>query len=202
MERLKGVERMLLDIYDDDIWKQPVIANIFHDINKKEIIGIKPVSKADTQLLVYIALMYDKYSPIRKETLVNRKAIALSQAKVKTQDVADAWANMTDKRVIMFAHYYLKHQNDKAWATLCSMNDFFWELQLNMGLTNVQDAEDPIKQLTLKAKLREEFEKTTASIQAQEDLIFGDNTEKKEAIINFYPEEFALLLEQMDRDNV
>ncbi len=201
-EKLRNTGAMLVDIYEDNLHELPIVRSIYQEINSNPTKEFPSIGKPDQQMLIYVALMYDKNSPIRKETIVNRKTIALQQAGVNNNTTIENWTSLNNKRLIMMIHYYLRHQNDKAWAALCTIEEFFWELE-NQLLTSIGNKSDDIlKELGLKSKLRDEFAKTIEEITRYQDIVFGDNKEKIDEIINFYPEDFVELLEQKQKERL
>jgi hypothetical protein len=66
-------------------------------------------------------------------------------------------------------------------------------MELSSSLSSKDD--DILKNLQVKAKLRDEFSKTIEEITKYQDIVFGDNKEHMDEIINFYPEDFVEALE-------
>jgi len=194
-ERLRNIGGMLFDIYSDNLHEHPVVKSIYQEINMAPTNQVRAINAMDIPMLKYVALMYDKNSPIRKETIVNRKAIAFEQAEITNNTLVDNIANFKNKRLIPLVHYYLRYQNDKAWAALCTVEEFFWELQMELSSSLSSKDDDILKNLQVKAKLRDEFSKTIEEITKYQDIVFGDNKEHMDEIINFYPEDFVEALE-------
>lgn len=199
-ERLRNTGGMLFDIYEDNLHSLQIVRSIYSEINANPTKEYNSVTKTDDPMLRYVALMYDKNSPIRKETIVNRKSIAFEQAGITNATTIENWANFANKRLIMLVHYYLRYQNDKPWAALCTVEEFFWELQLQLSSTIADKDQDILKNLQVKAKLRDEFSRTIEEIGRYQDIVFGDNKERMEEIINFYPEDFVEVLEQKAKE--
>jgi hypothetical protein len=139
----------------------------------------------DVPLIKYIALMYDRNSPIKNYSLERRKEEGAIRSDLD-HSIKEVFA-MTHERARAFAHLYLRYENDKIWANLRSHEDYFWELQL--GLSN---ADVGLKDLDLKSKLSKAMDETVDKIEKWESKLFGDNTAGKELILNFSVEDYAL----------
>ena len=78
MEKLRNSEKMLIDIYAEDVSKLDIVASIYRDFNKVNAKSHKMIMRSDNPMLIYTALMYDKNSPIRREPINERKKIVPS----------------------------------------------------------------------------------------------------------------------------
>ena len=199
-EKLKNVSGMIFDIYEEDLHTLPVIKTIYSELVITPTKRFPPVTKADRKMLIYVALVYDKNSPLRRDVLVNRKTVALEQAGVDNGETIDIWCNMRSDRLVMMIHYYLRYQDDYSWAALCTIGEFFWKLQIDMSTSLGEKGEDNLKDLQIQSKLRDEFSRTIDEIRKYQDIVFGDNKDKMSEIINFYPEDFVELLEEKEKE--
>lgn len=199
-EKLRNTGGMLIDIYQEDLHLLPVIKSMFAEINENPTVAFPSVGKLDRQMLIYVSLMYDKNSPLRKETIVNRKVIALQQANVTNETIRDRWCNLNDKRVVMMIHYYLRYQNDKAWSSLCTSEEVYWDLQEKILSHKTDKDGDVLKDIDLKIKLTQKMSELMDTVSKFQDMVFNDNKEKMDEIISFFPEDFVEILEAKQKE--
>lgn len=199
-EKLRNTGGMLFDIYQDDLHLLPIVRSMFAEINENPSKEFPSVTNSDRQMLIYVSLMYDKHSPLRKETIVNRKSIAIQQSGITSETTRDKWCNLDDKRLIMMAHNYLRYQNDKAWASLCTAEEMYWDLQEKILSHKTDKDGDVLKDVDLKIKLTQKMSELMDTVTKFEDMVFNDNKEKMDEIISFYPEDFVEVLEQKQKE--
>ena len=193
--KLRGCEGMLVDIYADEVHKLPIVAEIYSELNKNATPKMRSINATDESFLKYIALMYDKNSPIQKQQIANRKLIASEQADFKNIAEAERAVDIKDGRVVALIHYYLRFQSDFVWSAYCTTAESFWGNQ-QMILKGAGDA----KEQETVIKLQERLPKMIESLEAYQHKIFGDNKEKIIEIINFSVEDYALALREADKE--
>ncbi len=201
-EKLRNTGGMLFDIYQEDLHLLPTVRSMFAEINENPSKEFPSIGKGDRYMLIYVALMYDKHSPLRKETIVNRKSIAISQAGITSDNTRTKWCNLDDKRLIMMVHNYLRYQNDKAWSSLCTAEEVYWDLQEKILSYKTDKDGDVLKDTELKIKLTQRMSELMDTVAKFQDMVFNDNKEKMDEIINFWVEDFVEVLEQKQKERV
>lgn len=191
-EKLRNTAPMLFDIYADDLHTLPMVCSIYAELAESKTKGLHFVNKVDIPLLRYIALIYDKNSPIRREPLTRRKMLACDQADFRTNADVEAALGIKNDRVVALIHYYLRFQNDHTWTSYVLNNEVFYQ---NSQIV-LKGASDPKEQQTVMALMKSN-EELRERIKKYEDEIFGDNKEMLTEIINFYPEDFVDELEKV-----
>jgi hypothetical protein len=201
-EKLRNTGGMLFDIYQDDLHLLPIVKSMFAEINENPSKEFPSIGKSDRQMLIYVSLMYDKHSPLRKETIVNRKSIAIQQSGITSETTRDNWCNLNDKRLIMMVHNYLRYQNDKEWASLCTSEEVYWDLQEKILSHKTDKDGDVLKDVDLKIKLTQKMSELMDTVAKFQDMVFNDNKEKMDEIINFYPEDYVEALEKKQKERI
>jgi hypothetical protein len=194
-DKLRNTDGMLFDIYQEDLHLLPIVRSIYAEINdnaSKKMIG---VSAGDIPLLKYVALMYDKNSPIKRESMDRRKSIACEQAKFKNNKELEDAVFIKNDRVVGFIHYYLRFLDDHTWTSYILNSEVFHQ---NAQIV-LKGASDPKEQQTVMALMKSN-EELRVRIKSYEDEIFGDNKEKMKEIISFYVEDFVDELEKAAKD--
>ena len=123
IERIRGTEAMLFDIYESDLSQNPTVKSIYKELNKNPETAIR---KSDEALLRYIALMYDKNSPIKKEPIDERKRRSVAQAQFETKEESDKATEISDDKVVALINYYLRYQHDLVWGQYMMSLEVFW----------------------------------------------------------------------------
>lgn len=177
IKHIDGTERMLINIIEPEFYKKRETKKIFDGI---------PLMISDVPLIGYIALVYDKNSPLRKEDLAERKTSAVSLCNFPTAEESKNALGLTDDRTKAFLHKYIKAQNSVKWTQYISFEAAFYNnVKIMMDeQTGVADQEKIGKITTNNIKILEEMEK-------MKETLFLDDVEKAETIINFFPEDFA-----------
>jgi hypothetical protein len=177
----KEFKDMLIPIMDKDLNKNPIITQIFGNIDD------------DIDVIKYIALMYDSKSPLRLKLpeIKGRKEEAASIAGLpdKSDDIFD----LTHPNMLGYVNAYLRYQSSKIWAVLAANEEVLWQYQQEL-LTPIRDFKndkDKLQALEIKSKLMGECDAIIKRIDAYEEKLFGDNLEKKDDVLNFTPESIA-----------
>lgn len=199
IEQLRNIGGMLFNIYEDNLHDLPIVKSIYADINDNQSKSTRNISPSDTSLLKYVALMYDKNSPIKREPIDRRKIIACEQAQFKSNSETENAVLIKNDRVVALIHYYLRFQNDHTWTSYILNSEVFHQ---NAQIV-LKGASDPKEQQTVMALMKSN-EELRNRIKSYEDEIFGDNKDKMHEIINFYPEDFVDVLDEKkkERNNV
>jgi len=193
-ERLRNTAGMIVNIYEENIHELPIVNSIYAEL-KEASSKLKLVNKADIPLLKYVALMYDKNSPLRREPIDRRKIISCEQAGFRTKIEQEQAVLISSERVVAFIHYYLRFQNDHTWTSYVLNSEVFHQ---NVQIV-LKGASDPKEQQTVMALMKSN-EELRSRIKSYEDEIFGDNKEMMTEIINFYPEDFVEELEKASKN--
>lgn len=199
IEQLRNIGGMLFNIYEDNLHELPIVKSIYADINDNQSKSTRNISPSDTSLLKYVALMYDKNSPIKREPIDRRKIIACEQAQFKSNSETENAVLIKNDRVVALIHYYLRFQNDHTWTSYILNSEVFHQ---NAQIV-LKGSSDPKEQQTVMALMKSN-EELRNRIKIYEDEIFGDNKDKMHEIINFYPEDFVDVLDEKkkERNNV
>jgi hypothetical protein len=195
IEKLRGCEGMLIDIYADEVHKLPIVADIYSEINKNATAKMKSINIVDEPFLKYVALMYDKQSPIQKQQIENRKLIAVEQAGFKYEHDIMRAVDITDDRTVALIHYYLRYQSDFVWSAYCTTLESFYGNQ-QMILKGAGDA----KEQETVMKLQDKLPKLIEALESYRHKIYGDNREQITKIENFTVEDYAYALEQAEEE--
>ncbi len=194
-EKLRNTGGMLFDIYQDDLHLLPIVRSIYAELNESASKQMHSVSKGDIPLLKYVALMYDKNSPLKREPIDRRKVIACEQARFRTNNEQEQAVLIKTDRVVAFIHYYLRFQDDHTWTSYMLNSEVFHQ---NVQIV-LKGASDPKEQQTVMALMKSN-EELRSRIKSYEDEIFGDNKEMMKEIINFYVEDFVDALELKEKE--
>lgn len=186
MEKLRNSEKMLIDIYAEDVSKLDIVASIYRDFNKVNAKSHKMIMRSDNPMLIYTALMYDKNSPIRKEPIDERKKIAIQNANFATETAISRAIGITEPRELAIIHYYLKYQNSRRWASFVALEQNWW-----VNNQKLLSGGDDVKEQETVNKLAKANNDLMGQLDKLEEEIFGDNDEKKDQIINFCLEDFV-----------
>ncbi|MGL4362715.1 MAG: hypothetical protein ACRCSG_05555 [Cellulosilyticaceae bacterium] len=186
--KVKFTEGLLIDIAED-VLKLEIVKSIFSRLKTS---NEDPIKKDDVPTIKYISLMYDKNSPIKKETIDNRKIIAAENAQFKNKSDEKDAQTLNTNRVVAMVHLFLKHQNDFRWSTYITATESFWQNQQVI----LKGASDPKEQETIN-KLAKANDETIDRIEKYQDQIFGDNKERMAEIINFSVEDYVKALESV-----
>lgn len=186
MEKLRNSEKMLIDIYAEDVSKLDIVASIYRDFNKANAKSHKMIMRSDNAMLIYTALMYDKNSPIRKEPIDERKKIAIQHANFATETAISRAIGITDARELAIIHYYLKYQNSRRWASFVALEQNWW-----VNNQKLLSGGDDVKEQETVNKLAKANNDLMGQLDKLEEEIFGDNDQKKDEIINFCLEDFV-----------
>lgn len=157
----------------------------------KQIFG--KVDKSDIPMLLYVAYMYDKNSPLRTKisSIEDRKeeAADLSGLKSGREDIF----SLEHPSIVKYISSYLQFQNSKIWAILASNEEVLWQYQQELlnPIVNFKNDKDKLSALEIKSKLMNECDAIIKRIDAYEEKLFGDVTDKKEEILNYTPESIA-----------
>lgn len=174
--------KILLPLDDQNLDKNPAAAQIF---------GKFP--KSDIPILRYVALMYDKNSPLRTKVanIEERKEECAEIAGIKTDK--DKIFDLSHEKVVRYINIYLRYQSSKIWAILAANEDVLWQYQQELfkPITDFKNDKDKLQALEIKSKLMSECDAIIKRIEAYEEKLFGDNLEKKDEIINYTPESIA-----------
>ena len=189
-DKLRNTANMIFDIYEENFHESEVIKKIYSELARNATSKMPRVNSRDRKALIFIALMYDKNSPLQRETIDRRRMIAVEQADFDSQQKAEDVVFLRDSRVLMLIHYYLKYQNDFAWSSYILNSEVFWQNQQ----TVLKGASDPKEQETI-MKLMEGNEKLRARLKGYEDEILGDNKDKMLEILNYSLEDYVAELE-------
>lgn len=170
----------------------PVFAKELHkDKSVTQIFG--KVSAEHTPLLRYISLMYDQKSPMRLKIsdiqLRKEECYEMSELKGAKDQIFD----LSYDNILVYINAYLKHQSSKIWAVMTANEEVLWQYQQEL-LTPIRDFKndkDKLQALEIKTKLMQECDAIIKRIDAYEEKIFGDNTDKKKEILNLTPESIA-----------
>lgn len=176
--------KILIPIDEEELHKNKTALQIFGKI-----------TLADVPYIKYIALIYDKHSPLRTKIpdVLERKNEASIIAGIKGNK--DSLFDLSYSGIIDKISAYLKHQNSKIWAILLANEEVLWQYQSELftPITEFKTDKDKLQALEIKSKLMAECDAIIKRIDSYEDKLFGDITEKKEEILNFTPETIANL---------
>lgn len=199
MEKL-NIKGMLFDIYEPELSRNAMVLDIFKEIGPK---GSRVIIKSDEEFIRYVALMYDKNSPLKRYTIESKKEQAVKHSGIINEDHIERVYTLkkknrsgeleTDTKLVGMIHCYLKYQNNFAWSSYNINSELFWQNQL----TVLKGATDPKEQETI-MKLMDRNETLRARLKSYEDEIFGDNKEEMEEIINFSVEDYVAALENFE----
>ena len=182
-----NTSRMLLDptIPDEDVLESVVIDSLFGGLERLNK-NLRPKID-DVPLLKYIALMYDKNSPLQNFNISRRKqeALNMSELIMNVEDVL----GMKNKKAIFYASAYLRFQKDKIWASLKTNEEVFWQCQEALISNN-----DDLSDLKKKGELQDAMDKSLERGKKYEAELLGDNLQAKDEIINFDVEDYVRLL--------
>jgi hypothetical protein len=195
-EKLRNTGGMLFDIYQEDLHLSPIVNSIYSEL-KEATTKIKMVNASDIPLLKYVALMYDKNSPLKREPIDRRKIIACEQANFRTKTEQEQAVLIKTDKVVAFIHYYLRFQDDHTWTSYMLNSEVFHQ---NVQIV-LKGASDPKEQQTVMALMKSN-EELRSRIKSYEEEIFGDNKESMKEIINFYVEDFVEALEQKEKERI
>lgn len=188
---------MLVDIYDEPVCKTDIIGVIYKEINQNKSQASKSINMSDEPYLKYVALMYDKNSPLRRLSLTDRKRSAVEHSGFKQQRDAEIAINMSSDRMIMLVSLYLQYQHDFRWAQLITAEDRYWKNTIRINSINEGD---DLKDAKIASDLLKINSDILQQIEASRDEIFFDNKEKVELIETFYVEDYVDKLEQAQND--
>lgn len=176
------LDKLLIPISDENLDKNPLALQIF---------GKFP--KSDTSLLRYVALLYDRSSPLRTKIpdIIERKEECFTLAGLKS--MKDEIFDLSHEKVVGYINVYLRYQSSKIWAILAANEEVLWQYQQELlkPITDFKNDKDKLQALEIKSKLMSECDAIIKRIESYEDKLFGDNTEKKEEILNYTPENIA-----------
>lgn len=176
------LDKILLPLDDENLNQNPLA---------KQIFGKFP--KLDTPILRYVALMYDKNSPLRSKIpeISERKEECASLAGIKTgkEQIFD----LSHEKIVGYINVYLRYQSSKIWAVLAANEDVLWQYQQELfkPITDFKNDKDKLQALEIKTKLMSECDAIIKRIESYEEKLFGDNDDKKEEILNYTPENIA-----------
>jgi regulator of sigma D len=175
--------KMLIPVGEDGIEKLPLVKQIFGKITKSNVPQI-----------LYVAYMYDKNSPLRTKisSIEERKEEAAELAGISKQDRNTIFA-LEDKDLVAMVNAYLRYQSSKIWASMIANEEVLWQYQQELltPITLFKNDKDKLSALEIKSKLMNECDAIIKRVEAYEDKLFGDLTDKKEEIINYTPESIA-----------
>lgn len=176
------LEKILLPLEEKNLDKNPLALQIFGKI-----------TKSDIPLIRYIALLYDKNSPLRNKIpdINERKEECASIAGITSGK--DQIFDLSNEKVVGYINVYLRHQSSKIWAILAANEDVLWQYQqeLMKPITDFKNDKDKLQALEIKTKLMNECDAIIKRIESYEEKLFGDNLDKKDEIINYTPENIA-----------
>lgn len=183
IKHVDGTEKMLIRILEEDFYKDRAVKKIFSDI---------PLMISDVPLIGYVALVYDRYSPLRKEDLLDRKSSAINLCNFPTAKEAKCARDISDDRTKAFVQKYIKAQHSVKWAQYVSFEAAFYNNNKIMmdEQTGVADQEKIGKITANNIKILEELER-------MKEFMFIDDSDKAEEIINFFPEDFCKLRKEV-----
>lgn len=174
--------KMALPVNEELTPKHETVKQIFGDIDKSLI-----------PLVYYTAYMYDKNSPLRTKisSIEDRKEEAASLAGIKSGK--DYIFSLEHPNIVNFINSYLKFQQSKIWAVLVANEEVLWQYQQELltPIVNFKNDKDKLSALDIKSKLMNECDAVIKRIEAYEDKLFGDATDKKDEILNYTPESIA-----------
>jgi hypothetical protein len=179
IKHIEGTSKMLIDILEDEFHKNKNVKRVFKDV---------PLMISDIPLMGYVALVYDRFSPLRKEDLSDRKGSAIALCNFPTVSEADLAISIGDDRTKTFVQKYIKAQHSVKWAQYVSFEAAFYNnIKIMMDeQTGVGDQEKIGKITANNIKILEELER-------MKEFMFIDDTDQAESIINFFPEDFCRL---------
>lgn len=199
MERL-NTNGMLIDIYKDNLYRDDLTVEVFKHMGFK---GSHTLMKDDEKFIKYVALMYDKNSPLKRYTIESKKEQSAKHAGLIDKSHIDRAYTLrknnrkgepeTDLKMVGMIHSYLRSQNDFAWSSYVINAELFWQNQN----TVLKGASDPKEQETI-MKLMDKNETLRTRLKSYEDEIFGDNKEEMEEIIKFSVEDYVEALESIE----
>lgn len=174
-------DKILINVEGDNLEKDALVHQIFGKI-----------SKADVPVIRYVALMYDKHSPLRG------KITSLGERKKEAAELAgatnkEALYDLSYPRIIEFVHLYIRFQSDKIWAAMTANEEVLWQYQKELltPITAYKTDKDKLGALEIKTKLMNECDAIIRRIDAYEEKLFGDEKEKRVEVINYTPEIIA-----------
>lgn len=179
----KDFKDLMIPLQEKDLSKHELVKKLFGDVKSSE-----------SSMLKYVALMYDKNSPLRQKiaNITERKKEAADLAGLKnTDNIFD----LSNDKLVEYINIYLRSQSSKIWAAMVANEEVLWQYQQEL-LTPIKiykNDKDKLQALEMKSKLMQECDSIIKRVEAYEEKLFGDNKDEKEKIIVFTPESIANL---------
>jgi DUF1680 family protein len=171
-----------IDVFDNNIEKHPTVKQIFGK-----------VTKPDVPLILYVAYLYDKNTPLRLKVpdIAERKKEAAELAGLKGNK--ENIFSLKDEKLVGYVNTYLKYQSSKIWAAMVANEEVLYEYQQELlsPITGFKNDKDKLQALDIKSRLMNECDSIIKRLDAYEDKLFGDLRDNIQEVINYTPESVA-----------
>lgn len=174
---IEGTDKMLVNVYEEGFYKNPDVRKVFSGI---------PLSVSDMPLIAFVAFVYDKYSPLRKEDLSERKSSALSLCRFPTATESKMALSLGDDRTKTFVHKYIKAQHSAVWSQYVAFEAAFYN-----NIKTMMNEQEGVADQEKIGKITSNNIMILGQLEKMKETMFLDDTDRAEEIINFFPEEFV-----------
>jgi hypothetical protein len=169
---------LTIDPFAKNFAKQKIIEQLFGK-----------VSPTEEAIIKYVILLYDSKSPLRLKIplLLDRKKECAELVGLKANEQI---FDLSHPNIVGYVNAYLRYQQSKVWSILAANEEVLWQYQQELlnPIKDFKNDKDKLQALEIKSKLMGECDAIIKRIEAYEEKLFGDNSDKKDKILSMTPE--------------